>query len=284
MSITVLVAWNHAGGRLFVPRCHHELRGPVDCVDDLGGEVAGPVPARAAEWLRIWTDLGRAPRTIDAYARGLAEYLLACEREGVDPVAATRAQIALFVRELRTRPSRRGTNVVALDSGSGLANATLLPRLVPVQLFYDFLVEEGIRYTAGRHFGGQSRPLVPRMINLSWIPCEAEWLQLLDVFRLEPIRNPLMLALAYELALRREELCSLRTDDLDPAHRMLRVRAETTKTRRGRVVAYSAATGCCCRATSPTGPGSCGEVDSFDDAPACAAHQQAHRSRRDGPT
>jgi hypothetical protein len=27
---------------------------------------------RAAEWLSIWTNLGRAPRTIDAYARGLA--------------------------------------------------------------------------------------------------------------------------------------------------------------------------------------------------------------------
>ncbi|WP_344598945.1 hypothetical protein [Streptomyces violaceusniger] len=38
-----------------------------------------------------------------------------------------------------------------------------------------------------------------------------------------------MLALAYDAALRREELCSLRTDDLDPAHRTLRVRAETTK-------------------------------------------------------
>ncbi|MFI6358640.1 tyrosine-type recombinase/integrase [Streptomyces sp. NPDC050743] len=35
----------------------------------------------------------------------------------------------------------------------------------------------------------------------------------------------------------------MRTDDLDPAHRTLRVRAETTKTRRERVVPYSAATG-----------------------------------------
>ena len=26
---------------------------------------------RAAEWLQIWSDLGRAPRTIDAYGRGL---------------------------------------------------------------------------------------------------------------------------------------------------------------------------------------------------------------------
>jgi integrase-like protein len=52
-----------------------------------------------------------------------------------------------------------------------------------------------------------------------------------------------MLALAYDAALRREELCSLGTDDLDPAHRTIRVRAETTKNRRERVVPYSAATG-----------------------------------------
>jgi len=36
---------------------------------------------QAAMWLQTWTDLGRGPRTIDAYARGLAEYLLVCERE-----------------------------------------------------------------------------------------------------------------------------------------------------------------------------------------------------------
>ena len=87
---------------------------------------------RAAEWLRIWADLGRAPRTVDAYARGLAEYLESCERDGVEPLAATRAQVAGFVRELTSRPSRRGVNVVALDSGAGLANATLQQRLVPV--------------------------------------------------------------------------------------------------------------------------------------------------------
>ena len=52
-----------------------------------------------------------------------------------------------------------------------------------------------------------------------------------------------MLALAYDAALRREELCSLCTDDLDPAHRTLRIRAETTKNRLERVVPYSASTG-----------------------------------------
>jgi len=65
----------------------------------------------------------------------------------------------------------------------------------------------------------------------------------LELVREEPVRNRVMLALAYDAALRREELCSLGTDDLDPAHRTLRVRAETTKNRRERVVPYSAATG-----------------------------------------
>jgi integrase/recombinase XerD len=207
---------------------------------------------RAAEWLGVWIDLGRAPRTIDAYARGLAEYLLVCERGGIDPVAANRSHVAAFVKELATRPSHRSSNVVSLDSGVGLSNATLQQRLVPVRLFYDYLIEEGLReanpvgrgrYTPGRSFGSHQRGLVPRVAKLPWIPSEQQWLELLAVVREEPIRNRVMLALAYDAALRREELCSLRTDDLDPALRTPRIRAETTKTRRERVVPYSAATG-----------------------------------------
>jgi len=208
--------------------------------------------ARAAEWLQVWADLGRAPRTIDAYARGLAEFLQACERDGVDPLVAGRVEVARFVRDLTSRPSHRGVNVVAMDSGVGLANATLQQRLVPVRLFYDFLVEEGVRdsnpvgrgrYTPRGGTGGGGRCLVPRMVKLPWIPSDQQWLDVLGVFRGESIRNRVMLALAYDAALRREELCSLRTDDLDPGLRMLRIRAETTKTRRGRAVPYSAATG-----------------------------------------
>ncbi|MFF0520749.1 hypothetical protein ACFYTC_18715 [Actinomadura nitritigenes] len=101
-----------------------------------------------AAWrLRIWTDLEGAPRTIDAYARGLAEYLDRCEREGVDPVGATREHIAGQVRELSTRPSRRGTNLMSIDSGSELSNATIQQWLVPVRLLNDFLIEEGLRET-----------------------------------------------------------------------------------------------------------------------------------------
>jgi integrase/recombinase XerD len=183
---------------------------------------------------------------------GLAEHLEVCEREGVAPVTANRAHVAVFVRELTSRPSRRGGNVVSIDSGAGLSNATVQQRLVPVRLFYDHLIEEGLRnanpvgrgkYTPGRRFGGHERGLIPRLVKLPWMPDERQWLQVLAIAAGEPIRNRVMLALAYDAALRREELCSLSTEDLDPGQRTLRIKAEITKNRLGRVVPYSAATG-----------------------------------------
>ncbi|MFF2027217.1 tyrosine-type recombinase/integrase [Streptomyces sp. NPDC058171] len=185
-----------------------------------------------------------------------------CEREGADPLTASRAHVGVYVRELTEPPSHRGANVVSLDSGSGLANASIQQRLVPVRLFYDHLMEEGMResnpvgrgrFTPGRRCGGHQRGLVPRLttqpahhcavLKLPWVPSERQWADVLAVAAVEPVRNRVMLALAYDAALRREELCSLRTDDLDPAHRTLRLRAETTKNRLERVVPYSAATG-----------------------------------------
>ncbi|MGW6963305.1 hypothetical protein ACWGET_04490 [Streptomyces zaomyceticus] len=102
---------------------------------------------------------------------------------------------------------------MAIDSGSGLANATIQQRLVPVRLFYDFLMEEGLResnpvgrgrYTPGRRRGGQQHGLVPRLTKLPWISSEQQWLGIHQVAREEPVRNRVMLALAYDGALRRE--------------------------------------------------------------------------------
>ncbi|WP_241962076.1 hypothetical protein [Rhodococcus opacus] len=86
--------------------------------------------------------------------------------------------------------SRRGANVVALDSGSGLANATIQQRLVPVRLFYDHLMEEGLResnpvgrgrFTPSRRGGGHQRGLVPRLTKLPWVPTERQWTDILTV-------------------------------------------------------------------------------------------------------
>ena len=88
----------------------------------------------AAAWLKLQVQLGLAPRTIDAYGRALADYLTVCERDGIDPLVADRAEIAHYVHDLAHRPGRRGPNVVAIDSGVGLANATMQLRLVAVPL------------------------------------------------------------------------------------------------------------------------------------------------------
>jgi integrase len=135
----------------------------------------------------------------------------------------------------------------------GLSNATLQQRLTAVRLFFDFLIEEGKRadhpvgrgrYTPGKSFGAdRERALVPRFQTLPWIPSDEQWRAFLAVVKQAPLRTRCMAALAYDAGLRREEVCSLRSDDLDPAHRMVRVRTEVAKGSRERVVPYSATTG-----------------------------------------
>ena len=244
----------------------------------------------ATAWLQLQANLRLADRTVDAYGRGLADYLAHCERRQVDPVTAQRADVALWVRDLTSRPHRRGANVVALDSGAGLANATLQQRLVAVRLFYDYLVEEGLRevnpvgrgrYTAGKSFGGhRERGLLPRFRTLPWIPTDEQWREFLEVARSEPIRNRLMLALAYDAGLRREELCLVRSDDFDPAHRTVRIRAETTKGGRERITPYSASTGALLRAYLATGVHSVRlEVRCSCRSPITTAHSRSRRGR-----
>ncbi len=209
----------------------------------------------ACTWLTIQNNLGLAPATVDAYGRGLHQFLSFCSENKIDPQTASREHIAAYVNYLTQRPLHPELQLLPspADPRPGLANATIQQRLVAVRLFYDYLIEEGQRnvnpvgrgrYSPGKGFGGKrERGLVPRFTKLPWIPTDEQWQAILEVSCQESIRNRTMLCLAYDAGLRREELCSLRTEDLDPAHRTIRIRAETTKGRRERVVAYSATTG-----------------------------------------
>ena len=214
--------------------------------------VLATVPPALA-WLEMRADLGIAPSTLNAYALGLAEYLAFGAALGIDSLSAGREHIARFVRHLTERPSRHAGAALSSSGRPFLSNATVQQRLTAVRLFYDHLVEDSLRDNnpvgRGRYApnarigGGNRRGLVPRQIRLPWIPNETDWRAILETARHEPIRNRTMLALGYDAGLRREELCSLRTDDFDPGHRLLRVRAETTKGRRERVAPYSAVGG-----------------------------------------
>src|SRR6266700_4392096 len=205
----------------------------------------------AKTWLRTETLLGLAPNTLDAYARGLDDFLGFCQKASISPATATRADLARYVGYLRGRP--RSSTKPDLVPLVGLSNATLQQRLTAVRLFLDFLIEEGKRtdhpvgrgrYTPGKAFeADRERALVPRFQTLPWIPSDEQWRAFLGVVKQAPLRTRCMAALAYDAGLRREELCSLRSDDLDPAQRMVRVRAEVAKGSRERVVPYSATSG-----------------------------------------
>lgn len=213
--------------------------------------IAQSTPART--WLTIQMNLGLAQNTIDAYGRALEDFFTFSDRDGFTPLDASREHIARYVHDLSSRPNPRRAHVHALDTGCGLANATLQQRLTAVRLFYDYLSEEGLRetnpvgkgrYTAGKQFGGfRSKGLIPRYTTFPWIPNDEEWQAILTAAKEEPLRNRLMLALGYDAGLRREELCLLEIRDIDPSQRLIRIRSETTKGRRERVIPYSEETG-----------------------------------------
>src|SRR5713226_6925591 len=102
------------------------------------------------------------------------------------------------------RVSRKG-----MEARSTLANATLQQHLTVVRLFHDFLVEERActRNPLRPLIGG--RGLIQRHHRLPWIPSEEEWQNILQLCKQEPLRNRVMLAMSYDAALRREEVCSL---------------------------------------------------------------------------
>ncbi|MFN8475528.1 MAG: tyrosine-type recombinase/integrase [Anaerolineae bacterium] len=203
--------------------------------------VAQHVHART--WLTIQANLGRAANTIEAYGRALDDFLAFSSQRQVEPDTATREHIAAYVHDLASRANPHSTLT------TGLANATLRQRLTAVRLYYDYLLEEGQRttnpvgrgkYTPSTGFAGhRDLPLIPHYRKLPWIPTDEQWRAILEAARSEPIRNRVMLALAYDAGLRREELCALAVGDIDPAHRLLHLRAETTKNHQARVVPYS---------------------------------------------
>ncbi|HEY1350404.1 MAG TPA: site-specific integrase [Ktedonobacteraceae bacterium] len=153
-------------------------------------------------WLRIQRNLGLAANTIEAYGRALEDYLTFCFQRQIEVETATKEHLSLFVHDLASRPNPRGANIRVLDSGVGLANATLQQRLTAIRLFYDSLREEGIRSTnpvgrgrstPGKGFSGErERGLIPRYRKLPWIPSEEQWLRVLQVAKPEPLRNCLM--------------------------------------------------------------------------------------------
>jgi site-specific recombinase XerD len=203
-------------------------------------------------WLQLQVHLQLAPKTIDAYGRSLNDFLDFCQRSRVIPEAITREQVTLYVHDLAHRPNPKGTNVLSIEHGQGLSNSTMQQRLTVLRLFCDSLVEQHLRqdnpvgrghYVPGKAFGGvRDRKLLPHYHKLPWLPSDEQWQTVLHHLQGEFLRNQVMLLLAYDGALRREELVTLELRDFDFAYRQIRVRSEHAKNGRERVVGYGKVT------------------------------------------
>jgi len=136
-------------------------------------------------------------------------------------------------------------------NGRKLSDNTIALHVVACRLFYDFLLRKGLRSDPlnpiergndGRDGHQPVRGPVSKQKRLPWVPSDAVWEQLVvHVLLNEDTRTKAMILLAYDGALRREELMSLRVDDIDWARGIMTVRAETTKGGRMRSVPISAA-------------------------------------------
>jgi integrase/recombinase XerD len=219
-----------------MPYCHRTLLSGVQLSNnfvvqsvrwDRCPTAAGHSLCRA--WLTFQSHRGLAKNTLDAYSRGLEVFLRFLSPQELSIQAVTRTHIGAYLASFQSR-------------NGYLLNATVQQRVTVLRLFYSYLVEEGVCQNNPMSQNG-SRSLVRRQRKLPWIPNECDWQAILAAAMEEPIRNRIMLTFAYDAGLRREELCSLCTDDIDPSRRMIRVRAETTKGRRDRIVPYSAASG-----------------------------------------
>jgi len=172
---------------------------------------------------------------------------------------ADEAALDGYIASLKQRdPKKRGRGEMIDDqtkirhlTGRKLSDNTIVQRVVACRLFYDFLIRKGIRAdpvnpiargSDGRDGQRSTRGPVSRHKRLPWLPSDDVWEQFLHhVLLHEDARTQAMILLAYDAALRREELMSLRVDDIDWSRGILTIRPETTKGGRMRHVPVSAA-------------------------------------------
>jgi len=193
---------------------------------------------------------GLSRNTLLAYGRAVEDLIaFAGPLESVSFNAQTVHGFIAYLRALRFRPRTRKP----IESRP-LSPATIRQRLVGLRAFADHLVDAGrldrnpvtrgnMRRPGQSHATRGRRGLVLAPRRLPSLPDDAAWARLIEVLRTRQARDKLMFMLAYDGALRRSELVSLRLDDFDFSARFVAVRAENTKSGESRTVMYSEATG-----------------------------------------
>jgi integrase/recombinase XerD len=223
---------------------------------DLYPCVAASAPARA--FVTRLQQFSRRPKTVDAYARNLDRFLASFLNAPAERwLEADEGDLLTYLTDLRQNagPGSNGRsgrtlpdNVVPL-SGARLTDATVAQHAVTLRQFYDYLIRTRLRRDSvnplprgGIDSGGGRPRRGPVRVRgrLPWIAPADVWERIvLHVVTRATARNRAMILVAYDGALRREELVRLRGDDYDRQRALLNVRAETSKSGRERWVPLS---------------------------------------------
>lgn len=189
----------------------------------------------AERWLKLLANPGWASATLTACRRALCHYFAFCSQQRIEPEKARFEDLAAYI------------SLMLPGMPFPAASAALQLRLSVIRLWYDFLMYQDLCTVNPLPRSGtprmlsSCRGLVPRVVKLPRIPDDTQWQSFLFHAAASPLCDRLMLALTCYGALRRSEITSLSIDDLDFAHRLIHIRAETTRSRRERIVCYSQA-------------------------------------------
>jgi integrase/recombinase XerD len=202
---------------------------------------------------------GKRPKTVDAYARAIEDLLAYFSSTTSQQVLeADEVELDGYISSLKHRsPKKRGrggmieeTTKIRSLTPNRLRDSTIAQRVVACRLFYDFLIRKRLRRdpinpiargSDGRDGRHPTRGPVSKREHLPWLPSDEVWEQFIQyVLTCEDARTQAMILLAYDAALRREELMLLRVDDIDWARGILTIRPEITKGGRMRYVPVQA--------------------------------------------
>ena len=191
---------------------------------------------------------GYRRNTVLAYGRAV-EALIAALGRPLDEVRLDADAVLAFLAHLRRTPSRKRGR-----AGSRLAASTLRQQVCGLRAFAEHLIARGLLHVNPVPLGAVRRTQTGEIIPIRGgliraprfvprLPTDEQWARMLNVLRARSPRDRLMFALAYDGALRRDELVTLRLDDFDFAARQVEIRPERSKNGFGRRVVYSETTG-----------------------------------------
>jgi integrase/recombinase XerD len=150
------------------------------------------------------------------------DHLRFCALAGADPLAVRTDMVAARIGDLwdRPEPASGEPDASRFRLRAGERDGPAVCDRGPV--VYQFLVEDGLRElnpVRSGQSGRRGRPrqgLVRRVEQAPWIPDELDWCKILQAVQAEPGAQPLMVALAYNGALRREALLRQEPGDFEP--------------------------------------------------------------------